>query len=220
VSYDFSLLSFLTDRYPNRSDHDYSQKRRLIQFNRHQNQNEIEVSFSPLAHGFPIPDNIIVVSCIYFESSNKCYITSVDLLYLLEALMDQTFSVEEKNRIRRNLEKWKPLTVSKNSAETGGFFRLIMDFGNPKPRNIEKDIKCFVWDNLSVALSQIVGKYVSDFDTMTAGRDSDTILHGSLQLMKELFILTLIEGQVFLKMQTLSFFPLLLSSKNLWTLVV
>jgi hypothetical protein len=76
--------------------------------------------------------------------------------------MAQTFSVEEKNRIRRNLERWKPITVTKSSTESGGFFRLIMDFGNPKPRNIEKDVKCFLWETVATALTQIVGKYVSD----------------------------------------------------------
>jgi len=38
---------------------------------------------------------------------------------------------------------------------------LIMGFPNPKPRNIEKDVKVFPWEILSSALKKIIGKYVS-----------------------------------------------------------
>jgi hypothetical protein len=34
----------------------------------------------------------------------KNYVTSVDTIYLLESLVAVRFTVEEKNRIRRNLE--------------------------------------------------------------------------------------------------------------------
>jgi hypothetical protein len=37
-----------------------------------------------------------------------------------------------------------------------------MGFPNPKPRNIEKDVKVFPWDILSSALKKIIGKYVSE----------------------------------------------------------
>lgn len=67
--------------------------------------------------------------------------TSVDTIYLLEALIGVRFSVEEKNRIRRNLEGLKPDTVSKNKSSTEEFFKLIMGLPKPKPRNIEKDVK-------------------------------------------------------------------------------
>ena len=87
--------------------------------------------------------------------------TSVDAIYLLEALVGTRFTVEEKNRIRRNLEGFRPITVSKNKAGSEDFFKLIMGFPNPKPRNIEKDVKVFPWDILSSALKKIIGKYVS-----------------------------------------------------------
>jgi hypothetical protein len=35
-----------------------------------------------------------------------------------------------------------------------------MGFPNPKPRNIEKDIKIFTWHHLGLALKKIIGKYV------------------------------------------------------------
>ena len=91
--------------------------------------------------------------------------TSVDTIYLLESLVAVRFTVEEKNRIRRNLEALHPLTVSKAKADTENFFRVIMSFPNPKPRNIEKDVKVFEWGQLEDALRKIIGKYVCKLRT-------------------------------------------------------
>jgi hypothetical protein len=84
----------------------------------------------------------------------------VDTIYLLEQLVAARFTVEEKNRIRRNLEGFRPLTVSKAKPDSEEFFKLIMGFPSPKPRNIEKDVKVFPWKILVHALKKIIGKYV------------------------------------------------------------
>ncbi|KAJ1669463.1 hypothetical protein EV182_008750, partial [Spiromyces aspiralis] len=36
-----------------------------------------------------------------------------------------------------------------------------MSFPNPKPRNIEKDVKVFSWKILPFALKKIIGKYMN-----------------------------------------------------------
>jgi hypothetical protein len=87
----------------------------------------------------------------------------------LEALVGTRFTVEEKNRIRRNLEGFRPITVSKAKAGSEGFFKLIMSFPNPKPRNIEKDVKVFPWEILGPALQKIIGKYVSSLSAFVFG---------------------------------------------------
>lgn len=102
-----------------------------------------------------------VISCVYWDEKKEHYATSVDCIALLEQLVSSRFTVEEKNRIRRNLEGYRPLTVSKGKAECEQFFKLIMGFPSPKPRNIEKDVKVFPWKVLGPALKKIVGKYVS-----------------------------------------------------------
>lgn len=85
----------------------------------------------------------------------------MDTSHLLEQLVaaPNRFSVEEKNRIRRNLEGFHPMTVSKAKADSEEFFKIIMGFPNPKPRNIEKDVKVFPWKILEPALKKIIGKY-------------------------------------------------------------
>lgn len=107
----------------------------------------------------------LVVSCIYWAERQDYYITSVDCIYLLEGLIGVQFTVEEKNRIRRNLEGFRPLTVSKSKEDSASFFRLIMSFPHPKPRNIEKDVKVFAWSSLGHALRKIVRKHTPSYSS-------------------------------------------------------
>ncbi|KAJ2310327.1 hypothetical protein IWW52_005450 [Coemansia sp. RSA 2704] len=147
-------------------------RRRLVQFWRRHENNNILCTFKGVAAADRVP-NSIVVSCIYWEDKQDFFITSVDCIYLLESLIAVRFTVEEKNRIRRNLEGFRPLTVSKCKAESADFFKLIMSFPNPKPRNIEKDVKVFPWRILPLALKKIIGKYTASYSsTASAGLDA------------------------------------------------
>jgi hypothetical protein len=111
------------------------------------------------------------VSCVYWapnpqgelqhKLAGRCIFTSVDIIGLLEKLAAHSFTVQEKNRIRRNLEAYKPETVKKNGT-TNQFFDQLMGYKSPRTRNIEKDIKVFLWDDLSKALRKIVTKYQVD----------------------------------------------------------
>lgn len=133
-----------------------------MQFWRRQKGPHIQLAFKAIT-----PDEYIegtnVVSCIFREETDECFITSVDLIGLLESLIGNRFITEEKNRIRRNLEGFKPETMSKNktSDSSQAFFSLIMGFNEPRPRNIEKDVKIFRWGVLLQALLKILSKYVS-----------------------------------------------------------
>lgn len=135
-------------------------QRRLVEFKRSQSGSTITTSFAPITLEAR-QQRSICVSCIYWEEKDECFITSVDTIYLLEQLVNVRFTVEEKNRIRRNLEGFRPLTVSKAKSDSEEFFKVIMGFPNPKPRNIEKDVKVFPWKILAHALKKIISKYVS-----------------------------------------------------------
>jgi hypothetical protein len=143
-----------------------STKRRLVQFTRTQSGSTIHADFKPVSLEERAP-NSICISCIFWDGKDECFVTSVDTIYLLESLVGVRFTVEEKNRIRRNLEGFRPLTVSKTKADSEEFFRTVMGFPAPKPRNIEKDVKVFPWKILSHALKKIIGKYVSLEDVVT-----------------------------------------------------
>jgi hypothetical protein len=139
---------------------EWEAKRRLVQFRRSQSGSVITATFEPVTLETRVP-NSICVSCIWWEEKRECYVTSVDTISLLESLVAVRFTVEEKNRIRRNLEGFRPATVSKSKQDSEEFFKLIMGFPNPKPRNIEKDVKVFPWRILATALKKIIGKYAS-----------------------------------------------------------
>lgn len=132
--------------------------RRLVQFRRQQEDKEIHVWFRTIDPNERMP-NAIIVSCIYWAINKKWYITSVDYVHLLESIIALKLTIEEKNRIRRNLEVYKPLTASKHNESSEDLYKMIMEFPNPRPRNIEKDIKVYSWDCLAAALHKIVNKY-------------------------------------------------------------
>ncbi|KIK94898.1 hypothetical protein PAXRUDRAFT_827545 [Paxillus rubicundulus Ve08.2h10] len=132
--------------------------RRLVRFRRMQDRNKLIVSAEPISQA-EYDGNDIVISCIYRDETDSCCVTSVDIIMLLERLVEADFEVDEKNRIRRNLEGLRPTTVSKSRPECESFFQRIMDFPDPKPRKIEKDVKVFDWKNLPQALEKIVSKY-------------------------------------------------------------
>lgn len=159
---------------------EFEAKRRLVQFKRSQSDSTITTSFAPVTPEARSP-NSICVSCILWEEKQECFITSVDTIFLLEALVNVRFTVEEKNRIRRNLEGFHPLTVSKAKADSEEFFKVIMGFPNPKPRNIEKDVKVFSWKSLAHALKKIISKYVSGavFGSLNAANSRQSASYSS-----------------------------------------
>lgn len=154
------IMGDLDSMAQNWSDEECDARRRIVQFRRSQSGSTITTHFHPVSID-ERPQHSICISCIYWEEKEECFVTSVDTIYLLEQLVAARFTVEEKNRIRRNLEGFRPLTVSKGKADSEEFFKIIMAFPTPKPRNIEKDVKVFAWKDLSSALKKIISKYVS-----------------------------------------------------------
>ncbi|RHZ59062.1 hypothetical protein Glove_365g102 [Diversispora epigaea] len=122
----------------NWSAEDYQKRRRLVKFTRRAEGNEIKVSFSVLRPDEEA-DNGTYVSCIWEEAKGEFCITSVDIINLVGSLTGVRVTKAEKTRIRRNIETFKPKTVGKN--KNGGLYGTIMSFPNPRPRNIEKDVK-------------------------------------------------------------------------------
>jgi hypothetical protein len=116
-------------------------------------------------------ETMLTISCVYFAPSppeelqhnlaGQCVFTSVDIILLMERVTDFAFNVQEKNRIRRNLEGFRPQTIKKE-ATTLRFFNQLMAYTQPKTRNIEKDIKVFLWSDITKALKKIVQKYHPD----------------------------------------------------------
>ncbi|ORZ37810.1 hypothetical protein BCR44DRAFT_137708, partial [Catenaria anguillulae PL171] len=110
---------------------------------------------TPAGHG-PL------VSCIWWAERNGWFMTSVDYIRMMEGMVKKRFSIDEKNRIRRNMETFRPVAVHKprsENAQGARFFRTVMQFGDPKPRKIEKDIKVFRWNVLEDGIIKLVTKW-------------------------------------------------------------
>jgi len=170
----------------NWTEEEFESKRRLVHFRRSQSGSTITTTFQPVSVD-DRPPNSVCISCIYWEEKQECFVTSVDTIYLLEQLVAARFTVEEKNRIRRNLEGFRPLTVSKGKSDSEEFFKVIMAFPAPKPRNIEKDVKVFHWKDLASALKKIIGKYVSGRSLISVAVLTFPSLPVHLQLYRQHF---------------------------------
>ena len=137
------------------SDAEFAAKRRLVQFRRSRNSSTITIDFNSVTSGFHQPHSICI-SCIWWDSKQEFLVTSTDVILLLEFLAALQFTVREKDRIRRDLEEFNPLTVSKGKIDSKDLFKLIMGFPDPKPRYVEKGIKVFSWKILPHALTKIL----------------------------------------------------------------
>lgn len=155
------------------------------------------IAFHKMAHGdiiqlncFAIPaqeykENMITISCIRWipnlphelqhKYARKCVFTSVDIILLLERVVGKSFTVQEKNRIRRNLEGFHPETVKKEGI-TNRFFNQVMSYAHPKTRNIEKDIKVFLWSDITRALRKVFQKYHANGGISLGRTTSETTL--------------------------------------------
>lgn len=151
------------------STEEWSNRRRIVVFKKSQNGSTLSTKFRAAGPNEK-PNNSTCISCIWWEEKREHFVTSVDTIYLLEQLVaaPSRFTVEEKNRIRRNLEGFRPLTVSKTKPDSEEFFKVIMGFPHPKPRNIEKDVKVFRWKLLESALKKIISKYSASPSSMVS----------------------------------------------------
>ncbi|KAG8694916.1 hypothetical protein FRC08_008176 [Ceratobasidium sp. 394] len=141
------------------SDDEDKNGRRLVEFFCVQKRGHLDVQFAPTHGNDALDPKRNVVSCIWWDEMGDFIITSVDTISLLEKLVGTKFTTEEKNRIRRNLQGFKPSTISKNQADCESFFKLLMEFPPPRPRHIEKDVKAFPWSKLEGMLEKVISKY-------------------------------------------------------------
>lgn len=161
---------------------EFQEKRRLVKFDWTQNGPNLRVEFKPIE--LDQFDNLYtVVSCLLWQNAEandavktKFYVTSVDVIQLLENLVSQRFAVEEKNRIRRNLQGLRPLTIARSKKNYADFFQQIMKYQIARPRNIEKDVKVFSWSHLGDALLRVLAKYSCDYG-LPNGSDSNLSGH-------------------------------------------
>ena len=153
------MKSDIMDMTLNWNGQEKADQRRLVVFNFEKlSLTKFQIDFKSISKSDFRP-NLPIISCIYWKEQGFHIVTSVDIVVILEYLIQQSFSIEEKNRIRRNLQSLKPFTVSRNNKKFDRFFSMLMNMEDPRPRNIEKDIKVFKWNDLLNALEKVTSKY-------------------------------------------------------------
>lgn len=156
-------------------DEERRHERRLVRFHFHRKlSSEFAVQFAPISKAEYTPHDP-VISCIYWKEKDQYIVTSVDVILLLEFLVKDSFGIEEKNRIRRNLQSLRPQTISRTNKTNQRFFTLLMSLEDPRPRNIEKDLKVFQWKHLETALGKVISKYLAN--PATCGEVAPPVAH-------------------------------------------
>ena len=106
-------------------------------------------------------DDRNVISCMIPPGcGEESSVSSVDIIKAIELLVnppDRRLSIEEKNRIRRNLDTLRPTTLKKGDEG----LNWITQLRSPRPIIIAKDVKIFKWDSLEAAVVKIMKRYVS-----------------------------------------------------------
>lgn len=159
-----------------------------MRFFRHQIGRQITLSFIPIS-GNEQDDGDVVVSCLLPPEQSDCFITSVDFIRLIALLVAPTgknLSINAKNRIRRNLEVFHPVTIKKTDSKTAALFNYLMCMRDPKPVTISKDIKIFEWCALGDGLAKILAKYVSlGYAHIATVADSSGLFRRTASMMRQ-----------------------------------
>lgn len=135
--------------------------RRLVKFTVLREGSRIMLHAERVSQQDYSPEDDIVISCIRHQESSSFHVTSVDILSLFQAICGQELSVKEKTRLRRNIQCFSPIRLSKTDCEFTSFYYTIMEMKNPKPRTIDKKLKVFNWLLLNDMLDKMLSKFVS-----------------------------------------------------------
>jgi hypothetical protein len=156
--------------------------RRLVQFSIQPGQDDRRTvlcrTVLPTSR-IPPASILSVVSCITGPDGEH-FITSVDLLRLAALLFGTQPGVDEKNRLRRHLERYHPRTIGRLKDGSGIYQRIAM-YDEPSPLTINKDVKIFHWSRLEDALDAIMAKHVADRSRFTSARAKISSLQKSPQ---------------------------------------
>jgi len=136
-------------------------RRRFVRLMRKQQGSSIRLRMIAVSTEEVERDDRNVINCMLPpDCGDEPSVSSVDIIKALEVLVnppDHRLSIEEKNRVRRNIDTLRPTTLKKGD----GGLNWIMRLRSPRPITIAKDVKVFKWTSLEAALVKVMNKYVS-----------------------------------------------------------
>lgn len=121
-----------------------------------------------------IPPGYFLISCLYWKSKDKYYITLLNLFHILEGSLSVKIKQQEKKRIIKNLEIYNPITLCRdgnNNTDDGDkFFKLIMSHKCPAQRSA-KEIKLYEWNLLEEIVKDVTTNFVPSVSTVALSQD-------------------------------------------------
>ncbi|CAO3701266.1 unnamed protein product [Rhizopus stolonifer] len=106
--------------------------------------------------------NPLAISCIWWQEKDQYFVTSCDIVRIVEGLIGISLNKQHKNRMRRQLQSYSPMTIGKKyDEEINTFYLQLIGFTTPSVKTIDKDIKIFRWEILEEALVKLVGQLKS-----------------------------------------------------------
>ena len=142
---------------------EYQNGRRLVCFVREQSLSRVTINIQKheSCNGHE-EKPYVVISCIQLPDRDGFWVTSFDIVRLAEYILDIPLNTDMKNRARRNMASVDYTTLPRIARQAGkkDSFYTVMDFGEPKPRSIEKSLKVYKWNVLHVCLSKILYRFV------------------------------------------------------------
>ncbi|KAI9254251.1 hypothetical protein BY458DRAFT_493035 [Sporodiniella umbellata] len=102
----------------------------------------------------------LAISCLWWKEKDEYYATSSDVIRIAEGLLGIALHKQQKNRMRRQMQSYSPITLSKKMSNTNNeigaeFFARVMGYKCPSVRTIDKDIKIFRWEIIELALMKV-----------------------------------------------------------------
>lgn len=106
--------------------------------------------------------NPLAISCIWWQEKDEYFVTSCDIVRIVEGLIGVSLNKQHKNRMRRQLQSYSPMTIGRRyGEEINTFYLQLIGFTTPSVKTIDKDIKVFKWEILEEALVKLVGQLKS-----------------------------------------------------------
>ena len=152
-------------------------RRRLVEFRRAQIGGALVCLESAIAGADAASKQpSITISCIQWPNEPEYFfVTSFNVIRLVEFTLQTTMTTEIKNRARRNMASIPSRTLPRvKIPEEPDIdledepYALVMSFDSPKPRSIEKSIKVFDWKHLEGCISKILSRFVSNLHAPVA----------------------------------------------------
>ncbi|KAB8228037.1 uncharacterized protein BDW43DRAFT_316244 [Aspergillus alliaceus] len=140
------------------TEEEIAERRRIVRFlSLDRGIDHIHISMLPVPVYQDMPESVYV-SCIFWPALDECFITSADIIHLLQFLLRRNISHPEWSQALRSLARFRPQLITKSQRKlpicsNGSGLKDLRALA------IRKDAKIFRWGDLELVIITILNKY-------------------------------------------------------------